>query len=87
MLFLTQLQAIQLRGKIFRGLQHDSYVEFDARFIKPIFGGTADLRRWCELWNLEHDIFIRAGLLRADRKTPIEWVSIKYQEPEQIVIL
>lgn len=86
MLFLNPNEASKLRYKILRDLQLDSYVEFDARFIKPLFGGTADMRRWCETWSITYEIFIRPGMLRLD-KTPIEWVSFKYPEPEQIVIL
>lgn len=87
MLFLTPTQSSNLRCQILRDLQNDSYVEIDTRFIKPLFGGTADLRRWCEQWGLSHEFFIRPDMFRSDRKTPIEWVSFKYQEPEQIVIV
>ncbi len=87
MLFLTPTQASNLRCQILRDLQNDSYVEIDSRFVKPLFGGTADLRRWCESWSLTHETFIRPGMFRADRRTPIEWVSFKYKQPDQIFIL
>lgn len=86
MLFLTPTQAVKLRGQILRDLQTDHYVEIDSRFVKPIFGGFTELRRWCETWSLTFDTFIRPGINRIN-KTPIEWVSIKYQEPEQIVVV
>ena len=68
-------------------LQNDSYVEIDSRFDKPIFGGFANMRRWCQNWGIAFETFIRPGEFRSDRKTPIEWVSFKYQAPEQVVII
>lgn len=87
MLFLTPAQASHLRNKILRDLQTDSYVEIDSRFVKPLFGGFADLRRWCETWSITFETFIRPGELRSDKRTPIEWVSFKYPEPEVIFII
>lgn len=87
MLFLAPTQASRLRHQILRDLQADSYVEIDSRFVKPLFGGTANLRRWCETWGLNHEFFTRPNEFRSDRKTPIEWVSFKYPEPEIIFII
>ena len=86
MLFLKPHEASKLRCQILRDLQLDSYVEIDSRFVKPLFGGTSDMRRWCETWSLTIDTFTRSGMFHRD-KTPIEWVSFKYPEPEQIVII
>lgn len=87
MLQLKPLEASKLRYKILRDLQNDSYVEIDSRFVKAIFGGFAELRRWCETWSIKHETFIRPGELRSDKRTPIEWVSFKYPEPDTIIIL
>lgn len=87
MLFLTPHESTRLRHQIIRDLQNDSYVEIDSRFVKPIFGGFANLHRWCDNWSIKHETFIRPGEFRSDKKTPIEWVSFKYPEPEQVVIV
>ena len=38
-------------------------------------------------WSIKYETFIRPGEFRSDKKTPIEWVSFKYPEPEQVVIV
>lgn len=87
MLFLTPHESTVLRHQIIRDLQTDSYVEIDSRFVRPLFGGLADMRRWCQNWGVAFETFIRPGEFRSDKKTPIEWVSFKYQAPEQVVII
>jgi len=86
MLFLTPEESLKLRFKILRDLQTDTYVEIDTRFIQPLFGGTANLRRWCESWGLHHEFFTRPDELRSN-KTPLEWVSFSYPSPEIIFII
>ena len=88
MLFLTPHESTVLRHQIIRDLQNDSYVEIDSRFVKPIFGGFANMRRWCDNWSIKYETFIRPGEFRSDKKTPYrDWVSFKYPEPEQVVIV
>lgn len=86
MLFLTPAQASQLRCRILYDLQTDAYVEIDTRFIKSLFGSLTELRRWCESWSLKYEIFTRPEMLRSDRKTPIEWVSFSYPEPDIVIV-
>jgi hypothetical protein len=81
---LTPPQASRLRHQILRDLQNDSYVELDSRFVKPIFGGTADLNRWAKTWSLKINYFTRPNMLRSIGKQPIEWVSFEYNQPEVI---
>ena len=84
---LTPKEATNLRHQILRDLQNDSYVEMDSRFLKPIFGTELDLSRWAASWGITYEYFIRQGEFRSDRRTPIWWVSFRYNTPDTIVLL
>lgn len=84
---LTPQEASKLKHQILRDLQNDRYVEIDTRFVKPIFGGTAELNRWAKIWSLQVNFFTRPNMLRSIGKTPIEWVSFEYNQPEVVFFL
>jgi len=82
---LTPNQAEGLRLQLLTDLERgETNVEFDERFIRPIFGSTPDLLNWCKRWNITPEFFTRKSMKRLGE--PINWVGFTKPKDEQPVI-
>ena len=84
-MLLTQKQAEGLRPQLLADLERgETEIEFDQRFIRPIFGSTQELLTWCKRWNITPEFFTRKDMKR--RGEVIEWVGFVKPKEEQPVI-
>jgi hypothetical protein len=84
-MLLTQKQAEGLRLQLLTDLERgETEIEFDQRFIRPIFGSTQELLQWCKRWNITPEFFTRKDMKR--RGEVIEWVGFVKPQTDQPVI-
>lgn len=82
---LTPSQAEGLRLQLLADLERgESSIEFDERFIRPIFGSTAELLQWCKRWNILVEFFTRKDMKRNGEV--INWVGFTKPQSEQPII-
>ena len=83
---LTPSHSQALRLTLLTDLERgETNIEFDQRFIKPIFGGMQELLQWCKRWNIECDSYTRRGMNDTEGK-PIQWIGFKKPTEEQKAI-
>jgi hypothetical protein len=83
---LTSKQAQALRLTLLTDLERgETNLEFDQRFIKPIFGGMQELLQWCKSWNIECESYTRRGM-NDSAGVPITWIGFKKPTDEQKAI-
>lgn len=82
---LTPTESSRLRLQLLAEISKDSAVEFDARFVRPIFGSDELLRQWARRWDLTIERYIRAGMFNPDR-TPIQWITLTKPQADVLVI-